>query len=109
MPKPLRVRLLRYTLYLFAALLISLLVLLWQAPTLTQRHLPAWLAKHYALNLTLGEIHVSLRHPSLAIGPSALLDEKQQPIIAFEQLQLVPELGQSWRETAIILCGATLT
>ena len=81
MPKPLRVRLLRYTLYLFAALLISLLVLLWQAPTLTQRHLPAWLAKHYGLNLTLGEIHVSLRHPSLAIGPSALLDEKQQKAI----------------------------
>ncbi|MGE6136135.1 DUF748 domain-containing protein [Aeromonas salmonicida] len=109
MPKPLRVRLLRYTLYLFAALLISLLVLLWQAPTLTQRHLPAWLAKHYGLNLTLGEIHVSLRHPSLAIGPSALLDEKQQPIIAFEQLQLVPELGQSWRQKAIILSDATLT
>ncbi|HGY5235855.1 TPA: DUF748 domain-containing protein [Aeromonas salmonicida subsp. pectinolytica] len=109
MPKPLRVRLLRYTLYLFAALLISLLVLLWQAPTLTQRHLPAWLAKHYGLNLTLGEIHVSLRHPSLAIGPSALLDEKQQPIIAFEQLQLVPELGQSWRHKAIILSNATLT
>ncbi|WP_265434540.1 DUF748 domain-containing protein [Aeromonas salmonicida] len=109
MPKPLRVRLLRYTLYLFAALLISLLVLLWQAPTLTQRHLPAWLAKHYGLNLMLGEIHVSLRHPSLAIGPSALLDEKQQPIIAFEQLQLVPELGQSWRQKAIILSDATLT
>lgn len=109
MPKPLRVRLLRYTLYLFAALLISLLVLLWQTPTLTQRHLPAWLAKHYGLNLTLGEIHVSLRHPSLAIGPSALLDEKQQPIIAFEQLQLVPELGQSWRQKAIILSDATLT
>ncbi|WFC12343.1 DUF748 domain-containing protein [Aeromonas salmonicida] len=109
MPKPLRVRLLRYTLYLFAALLISLLVLLWQAPTLTQRHLPAWLATHYGLNLTLGEIHVSLRHPSLAIGPSALLDEKQQPIIAFEQLQLVPELGQSWRQKAIILSDATLT
>ncbi|MGG5826031.1 DUF748 domain-containing protein [Aeromonas salmonicida] len=109
MPKPLRVRLLRYTLYLFAALLISLLVLLWQAPTLTQRHLPAWLAKHYGLNLMLGEIHVSLRHPSLAIGPSALLDEKQQPIIAFEQFQLVPELGQSWRQKAIILSDATLT
>ncbi|MFK0665902.1 DUF748 domain-containing protein [Aeromonas salmonicida] len=109
MPKPLRVRLLRYTLYLFAALLISLLALLWQAPTLTQRHLPAWLAKHYGLNLTLGEIHVSLRHPSLAIGPSALLDEKQQPIIAFEQLQLVPEFGQSWRQKAIILSDATLT
>ncbi|XTZ60988.1 DUF748 domain-containing protein [Aeromonas salmonicida subsp. pectinolytica] len=109
MPKPLRVRLLRYIFYLFAALLISLLVLLWQAPTLTQRHLPAWLAKHYGLNLTLGEIHVSLRHPSLAIGPSALLDEKQQPIIAFEQLQLVPELGQSWRQKAIILSDATLT
>lgn len=109
MPKPLRVRLLRYTFYLFAALLISLLLLLWQAPTLTQRHLPAWLAKHYGLNLTLGEIHVSLRHPSLAIGPSALLDEKQQPIIAFEQLQLVPELGQSWRQKAIILSDATLT
>ncbi len=32
MPKPLRARLLRYALYLCAALLISLLILLWQAP-----------------------------------------------------------------------------
>ncbi|MBR7629362.1 DUF748 domain-containing protein [Aeromonas popoffii] len=109
MPKPLRARLLRYVLYLSAVLLISLLILLWQAPTLTQRHLPGWLAKHYGLNLTLGEISVGLRHPSLAIGPSALLDEKQQPIIAFEQLQIIPALGESWRQKAIILSDATLT
>lgn len=109
MPKPLRARLLRYVLYSCAVLLISLFILLWQAPTLTQRHLPGWLAKHYGLNLTLGEISVGLRHPSLTIGPSALLDEKQQPIIAFEQLQLAPELGQSWRQKAIILSDATLT
>ncbi|MEN9586359.1 MAG: hypothetical protein RLZZ616_3365 [Pseudomonadota bacterium] len=109
MPKPLRARLLRYALYLSAVLLISLLILLWQAPTLTQRHLPGWLAKHYGLNLTLGEISVGLRHPSLAIGPSALLDEKQQPIIAFEQLQIIPALGESWRQKAIILSDATLT
>ncbi len=109
MPKSLRARLLRYVLYLSAVLLISLLILLWQAPTLTQRHLPGWLAKHYGLNLTLGEISVGLRHPSLAIGPSALLDEKQQPIIAFEQLQIIPALGESWRQKAIILSDATLT
>ncbi|WP_339015280.1 DUF748 domain-containing protein [Aeromonas popoffii] len=109
MPKPLRARLLRYVLYLSAVLLISLLILLWQAPTLTQRHLPGWLAKHYGLNLTLGEISVGLRHPSLAIGPSVLLDEKQQPIIAFEQLQIIPALGESWRQKAIILSDATLT
>ncbi len=69
MPKPLRARLLRYALYFCAALLCSLLILLWQAPALTQRHLPAWLAKHYGLHLSLGEIDIGLRHPSLAIGP----------------------------------------
>lgn len=109
MPKPLRARLLRYVLYSCVVLLISLLILLWQAPTLTQRHLPGWLAKHYGLRLTLGEINVGLRHPSLAIGPSALLDEKQQPIIAFERLQVIPALGESWRQKAIILSEATLT
>lgn len=109
MPKPLRAGLLRYVLYSCAVLLISLLILLWQAPTLTQRHLPGWLAKHYGLRLTLGEINVGLRHPSLAIGPSALLDEKQQPIIAFERLQVIPALGESWRQKTIILSDATLT
>ncbi|MCH7346947.1 DUF748 domain-containing protein [Aeromonas sp. MR7] len=109
MPKPLRARLLRYVLYSCAVLLISLFILLWQAPTLTQRHLPGWLAQHYGLNLTLGEISVGLRHPSLTIGPSALLDEKQQPIIAFEQLQVIPALGESWRQKAIILSDASLT
>ena len=54
MPKPLRARLLRYALYLSAVLLISLLILLWQAPTLTQRHLPGWLAseRYQASGLT---------------------------------------------------------
>ena len=97
MPKPLRARLLCYAFYLCAALLISLLILLWQAPTLTQRHLPTWLAKHYGLHLSLGEIDVGLRHPSLAIGPTTLFDDQQQPLVAFERLQLIPLLGESWR------------
>ncbi|WP_421215757.1 DUF748 domain-containing protein [Aeromonas enteropelogenes] len=109
MPKPLRTRLLRYALYLCAALFIALGILLWQAPTLTQRYLPGWLATHYGLNLTLGEIDVTLRSPSLTIGPSALLDDKQHPIVAFERMQVIPALGESWRQRAIILSDATLT
>lgn len=108
MPKPLRARLLRYALYLCAALLLSLLILLWQAPTLTQRHLPTWLAKHYGLHLSLGEIDVGLRHPSLAIGPTTLFDDQQQPLVAFERLQLTPLLGESWRQRALILDEARL-
>ena len=79
MLKPLPARLLRYALYLCAALLVSLSILLWQAPNLIQRHLPGWLATHYGLQLTLGKIEVGLRSPSLTLGPSALLDERQQP------------------------------
>ncbi|WP_139705633.1 DUF748 domain-containing protein [Aeromonas hydrophila] len=108
MPKPLRARLLRYALYLCAALLLSLLILLWQTPTLTQRHLPTWLAKHYGLHLSLGEIDVGLRHPSLAIGPTTLFDDQQQPLVAFERLQLTPLLGESWRQRALILDEARL-
>lgn len=108
MPKPLRARLLRYALYFCAALLCSLLILLWQAPTLTQRHLPAWLAKHYGLHLSLGEIDVGLRHPSLAIGPTTLFDDQQQPLVAFERLQLTPLIGESWRQRALILDEALL-
>ncbi|PHS84432.1 hypothetical protein AAW02_10390 [Aeromonas dhakensis] len=108
MPKPLRARLLRYALYFCAALLCSLLILLWQAPTLTQRHLPAWLAKHYGLHLTLGEIDIGLRHPSLAIGPTTLFDDQQQPLVAFDRLQLTPLIGESWRQRALILDEARL-
>ncbi|WP_368159554.1 DUF748 domain-containing protein [Aeromonas sp. R5-3] len=108
MPKPLRACLLRYALYFCAALLCSLLILLWQAPTLTQRHLPAWLAKHYGLHLTLGEIDVGLRHPSLAIGPTTLFDDQQQPLVAFDRLQLTPLIGESWRQRALILDEALL-
>lgn len=108
MPKPLRARLLRYALYFCAALLCSLLILLWQAPALTQRHLPAWLAKHYGLHLTLGEIDIGLRHPSLAIGPTTLFDDQQQSLVAFERLQLTPLIGESWRQRALILDEALL-
>ncbi len=108
MPKPPRARLLRYALYFCAALLFSLLILLWQAPALTQRHLPAWLAKHYGLHLTLGEIDVGLRHPSLAIGPTTLFDDQQQPLVAFDRLQLTPLIGESWRQRALILDEALL-
>ncbi|WP_421169300.1 DUF748 domain-containing protein [Aeromonas dhakensis] len=108
MLKPLRARLLRYALYFCAALLCSLLILLWQAPALTQRHLPAWLAKHYGLHLTLGEIDIGLRHPSLAIGPTTLFDDQQQPLVAFDRLQLTPLIGESWRQRALILDEALL-
>ena len=83
MLKPLPARLLRYALYLCAALLVSLSILLWQAPNLIQRHLPGWLATHYGLQLTLGKIEVGLRSPSLTLGPSALLDERQHPSESF--------------------------
>lgn len=69
MLKPLPARLLRYALYLCASLLICVTILLWQAPNLIQRHLPGWLATHYGLHLTLGEIDVGLRSPSLTLGP----------------------------------------
>lgn len=108
MPKPLSLRLLRYALYLCAALLVSLAILLWQAPSLIQRHLPGWLAKHYGLHLTLGEIRVNLRSPALTLGPSALLDEKQQPMVAFEGLRLIPKLKESWQQQAILLEEASL-
>ncbi|MEG0010078.1 MAG: DUF748 domain-containing protein [Aeromonas sp.] len=109
MSKPLPVRLLRYLLYLCAALLIALSILLWQAPGLTQRHLPGWLAKHYGLQLTLGKIEVALRQPSLTIGPTALLDGQQKPILAFEQLHLVPKVKESWLHKAVLLEEAVLT
>lgn len=108
MPKPLSLRLLRYALYLCAALLVSLAILLWQAPSLIQRHLPGWLAKHYGLHLALGEIRVNLRSPALTLGPSALLDEKQQPMVAFEGLRLIPKLKESWQQRAILLEEASL-
>jgi hypothetical protein len=109
MLKPLPARLLRYALYLCAALLISLAILLWQAPGLTQRHLPGWLAKHYDLQLTLGKIDIALRQPSLTIGPSALLDGQQKPILTFEQLRLIPKIKESWQHKAILLDEAVLT
>nr|WP_042638986.1 DUF748 domain-containing protein [Aeromonas eucrenophila] len=108
MPKPLSARLLRYVLYLCAALLVSLTILLWQAPGLIQRHLPDWLAKHYGLHLTLGEIRVDLRAPALTLGPSALLDEKQQPMVAFEELRLIPRVKESWHQKALLFEEATL-
>lgn len=109
MPKPLPARLLRYVLYLCAVLLVALAILLWQAPGLTQRHLPDWLAKHYGLQLTLGKIEVALRQPSLTIGPTALLDEQQKPILAFEQLRMVPKVKESWQHRAVLLEEAVLT
>lgn len=108
MPKPLSARLLRYVLYLCAALLVSLTILLWQAPGLIQRHLPDWLAKHYGLHLILGEIRVDLRAPALTLGPSALLDEKQQPMVAFEELRLIPRVKESWHQKALLFEEATL-
>ncbi|WP_434476186.1 DUF748 domain-containing protein [Aeromonas veronii] len=109
MPKPLPTRLLRYALYLCVALLIAFVILLWQAPGLAQRHLPGWLAKHYGLQLTLGEIRVSLQTPSLTLGPTTLLDAQQQPILAFEQLLIVPKLKESWQQRAVVLAEASLS
>ncbi|MNH60461.1 hypothetical protein D3C73_123500 [compost metagenome] len=109
MLKPLPARLLRYALYLCAALLVSLSILLWQAPNLIQRHLPGWLATHYGLQLTLGKIEVGLRSPSLTLGPSALLDERQQPLVSFEELKVIPALKASWQQRALVLEELTLT
>ncbi|MGE6208053.1 DUF748 domain-containing protein [Aeromonas media] len=109
MLKPLPARLLRYALYLCAALLVSLSILLWQAPNLIQRHLPGWLATHYGLQLTLGKIEVGLRSPSLTLGSSALLDERQQPLVSFEELKVIPALKASWQQRALVLEELTLT
>ncbi len=109
MLKPLPARLLRYVLYLCAGLLICVTILLWQAPNLIQRHLPGWLATHYGLQLTLGKIEVGLRSPSLTLGPSALLDERQHPLVSFDGLRLIPKLKESWRQRALVLEELTLT
>ncbi|WP_193558753.1 DUF748 domain-containing protein [Aeromonas media] len=109
MLKPLPARLLRYALYLVALLLICVTILLWQAPNLIQRHLPGWLATHYGLQLTLGKIEVGLRSPSLVLGPSALLDERQQPLVSFEELKVIPALKASWRQRTLVLEELILT
>lgn len=109
MLKPLPARLLRYALYILALLLIGITILLWQAPTLIQRHLPGWLATHYGLHLSLGKIEVGIRSPSLVLGPSALLDDQQQALVSFEELKLIPALKASWQQRALVLEEATLT
>ncbi|MBP4067263.1 DUF748 domain-containing protein [Aeromonas caviae] len=109
MLKPLPARLLRYALYLLALLLIGITILLWQAPTLIQRHLPGWLATHYGLHLSLGKIEVGIRSPSLVLGPSTLLDDQQQALVSFEELKLIPALKASWQQRALVLEEATLT
>ncbi|MGL4916698.1 MAG: DUF748 domain-containing protein, partial [Aeromonas allosaccharophila] len=105
-PKP---RLLRYLAYAFLLLLILITLLLWQTPRLIQRYLPGWLAEHYGLQLTLGEIDVGLRNPSLTLGATALLDAKQQPIIRFEQLFISPDLQASWQQKGVVLSAIILT
>ena len=105
-PKP---RLLRYLAYAFLLLLILMTLLLWQTPRLVQRYLPGWLAEHYGLQLTLGEIDLGLRNPSLTLGATALLDAKQQPIIRFEQLFITPNLQASWQQKGVVLSAVTLT
>ncbi|MGY3949050.1 hypothetical protein BJP24_17320 [Aeromonas allosaccharophila] len=102
-------RLLRYLAYAFLLLLILITLLLWQTPRLIQRYLPGWLAEHYGLQLTLGEIDVGLRNPSLTLGATALLDAKQQPIIRFEQLFISPDLQASWQQKGVVLSAVTLT
>lgn len=104
-----KLRLLRYLAYAFLLLLILITLLLWQTPRLVQRYLPGWLAEHYALQLTLGEIDVGLRNPSLTLGATALLDAKQQPIIRFEQLFITPNLQASWQQKGVVLSAVTLT
>ncbi|WP_337074154.1 DUF748 domain-containing protein [Aeromonas veronii] len=104
-----KLRLLRYLAYAFLLLLILLTLLLWQTPRLIQRYLPGWLAEHYGLQLTLGEIDVGLRNPSLTLGATALLDAKQQPIIGFEQLFITPDLQTSWQQKGVVLSAVTLT
>ncbi|MCC0090141.1 DUF748 domain-containing protein [Aeromonas veronii] len=104
-----KLRLLRYLAYAFLLLLILITLLLWQTPRLVQRYLPGWLAEHYGLQLTLGEIDVGLRNPSLTLGATALLDAKQQPIIRFEQLFITPNLQASWQQKGVVLSTVTLT
>ncbi|WP_429195601.1 DUF748 domain-containing protein [Aeromonas veronii] len=104
-----KLRLLRYLAYAFLLLLILITLLLWQTPRLLQRYLPGWLAEHYGLQLTLGEIDVGVRNPSLTIGATALLDAKQQPIIRFEQLFITPDLQASWQQKGVVLSAVTLT
>ncbi|MGN5136983.1 DUF748 domain-containing protein [Aeromonas sp. 164P] len=104
-----KLRLLRYLAYAFLLLLILFTLLLWQTPRLIQRYLPGWLAEHYGLQVTLGEIDVGLRNPSLTLGATALLDAKQQPIIRFEQLFISPDLQASWQQKGVVLSAVTLT
>ena len=104
-----KLRLLRYLAYAFLLLLILITLLLWQTPRLIQRYLPGWLAEHYGLQLTLGEIDVGLRNPSLTLGATALLDAKQQPIVRFEQLFITPNLQASWQQKGVVLSAVTLT
>ncbi|MCF5880691.1 DUF748 domain-containing protein [Aeromonas veronii] len=104
-----KLRLLRYLAYAFLLFLILITLLLWQTPRLVQRYLPGWLAEHYGLQLTLGEIDVGLRNPSLTLGATALLDAKQQAIIGFEQLFITPDLQASWQQKGIVLSAVTLT
>lgn len=104
-----KLRLLRYLAYAFLLLLILITLLLWQTPRLIQRYLPGWLAEHYGLQLTLGEIDVGLRNPSLTLGATALLDAKQQPIVRFEQLFITPDLQASWQQKGVVLSAITLT
>ncbi|MEH8136210.1 DUF748 domain-containing protein [Aeromonas veronii] len=104
-----KLRLLRYLAYAFLLLLILMTLLLWQTSRLVQRYLPGWLAEHYGLQLTLGEIDVGLRNPSLTLGTTALLDAKQQPIIRFEQLFITPDLQASWQQKGVVLSAVTLT
>lgn len=104
-----KLRLLRYLAYAFLLLLILITLLLWQTPRLIQRYLPSWLAEHYGLQLTLGEIDVGLRNPSISIGATALLDAKQQTIIGFEQLFITPNLQASWQQKGVVLSAVTLT
>ncbi|MFB3947205.1 DUF748 domain-containing protein [Aeromonas veronii bv. sobria] len=104
-----KLRLLRYLAYAFLLFLILITLLLWQTPRLIQRYLPGWLAEHYGLQLTLGEIDIGLRNPSLSLGATALLDAKQQTIIGFEQLFITPNLQASWQQKGVVLSAVTLT
>ncbi|MFU1567686.1 DUF748 domain-containing protein [Aeromonas veronii] len=104
-----KLRLLRYLAYAFLLFLILITLLLWQTPRLIQRYLPGWLAEHYGLQLTLGEIDVGVRTPSLTLGATALLDAKQQPIVRFEQLFITPDLQASWQQKGVVLSAVTLT
>ncbi|PTT49121.1 DUF748 domain-containing protein [Aeromonas sp. HMWF016] len=109
MPASPRARRLCYLVYALLLLLILISLLLWQTPRLLQRYLPGWLAEHYGIHLTLGEIDVSLRHPALTIGPSSLLDDKQQPLVSFAHLQVTPELKASWQQKRVVLSDIALT